>query len=46
MSKQNNTNRELGLEDIMNEMYTHKVEQPADNTEDETGTRFLSKDNT
>ena len=37
MSKQSNTNRELGLEDIMNEMYTHKVEQPADNTVDETG---------
>ena len=36
MSKQSNTNRELGLEDIMNEMYTHKVEQPADNTVDET----------
>lgn len=37
MSKQSNTNREFGLEDIMNEMYTHKVEQPADNTVDETG---------
>ena len=32
MSKQSNTNRELALEDIMNEMYTHKVEEPANNT--------------
>ena len=38
------SNRDKDLENIINEMYTHKIEAPADNTVEETGCNTKRED--